>query len=462
MKNKYQTLAGNTMKLGIGTFGSKLLVFLMVRFYTEYLSPADYGTADLITQTANLLIPLVSLGITDAVFRFAMDETENADCVFTAGLRIITAGSLILAVLAYLLTANGLADTAWLIAAFMIASNFHSLCAQFIRARGEMTLFAVQGLMNTVLVIALNILFLAVFRFGVTGYVMSTAAADTITTVYLVIRARLWKSVTGSHAEGLLTRMLRYCVPLIPTAVFWWITSVSDRYMITAWIGKSANGFYAVSSKLPTILTVLSTIFMDAWLFSAVTERRSGDEAHMLFYGSVWKTFLAGMVLSAAGVIAFSQPAMLLLADEEFFDAWLYVPVLCLAMVFSAFSTFLSSVYVVSKKSSLSFWTAMLGAASNVILNLLLIPRIGIMGAAIATFVSYVLVFLVRAISIKKLFPFPLALPTVIIDILILAVQAAAITLQVHGWIPIQAACITALLIFNAKPLLLAIKKLFG
>lgn len=56
MRNKYQTLAGNTVKLGLGTFGSKLLVFLMVRFYTEYLSPADYGTADLITQTANLLL----------------------------------------------------------------------------------------------------------------------------------------------------------------------------------------------------------------------------------------------------------------------------------------------------------------------------------------------------------------------------------------------------------------------
>lgn len=80
MRNKYQTLAGNTVKLGLGTFGSKVLVFLMVRFYTEHLSPADYGTADLITQTANLLIPLLSLGITDAAG------------VFTAGLFVVLAG----------------------------------------------------------------------------------------------------------------------------------------------------------------------------------------------------------------------------------------------------------------------------------------------------------------------------------------------------------------------------------
>ena len=92
MQNKYQRLAGNTVKLGLGTFGSKVLVFLMVRFYTEYLSPADYGTADLITQTANLLIPLLSLGITDAVFRFVIDEAEGAAGIFTTGFFVLLAG----------------------------------------------------------------------------------------------------------------------------------------------------------------------------------------------------------------------------------------------------------------------------------------------------------------------------------------------------------------------------------
>ena len=69
--NKYKTLVSNTMLISLGTFGSKLLVFFMVRFYTSYLTPADYGTADLITQTANLLIPIASLDVAEGVFRFA-------------------------------------------------------------------------------------------------------------------------------------------------------------------------------------------------------------------------------------------------------------------------------------------------------------------------------------------------------------------------------------------------------
>ena len=271
MRNKYQTLAGNTVKLGLGTFGSKVLVFLMVRFYTEHISPADYGTADLITQTANLLIPLLSLGITDAVFRFVMDETEDAAGVFTAGLFVVLAGGALAVVLALL--ADAALEGAWLIAAFIIASNFHTLAAQYIRAKGDMTCFAVLGLINTALVIGLNILFLAVLRLGVTGYVLSAVAADVLTTGYLVLRTKLWKSLKKPE-KGTLSRMLKYCVPFIPTATFWWITSVSDRYMITVWLGNAANGIYAVAAKLPTILTVLSSVFMEAWLFSAVTERQ--------------------------------------------------------------------------------------------------------------------------------------------------------------------------------------------
>ena len=449
------------MKLGLGTFGSKVLVFLMVRFYTEHLSPADYGTADLITQAANLLIPLLSLGITDAVFRFVMDETEDAAGVFTAGLFVVLAGGTLAVVLALL--ADAAPEGAWLIAAFIISSNFHAPAAQYIRAKGDMTCFAVQGLINTALVIGLNILFLAVFRLGVTGYVLSTVAADVLTTGYLVLRAKLWKS-RKKPEKGTLSRMLKYCVLFIPTATFWWITSVSDRYMITVWLGN------AVAAKLPTILTVLSSFFMEAWLFSAVTERQEGEVAHLQFYASVWRTFVAGMVLSASGVIAFSRLLVRLLAEEEYFDAWQFVPVLCLAMVFAAFSTFLSSVYVVLKKSSLSFWTALLGAGSNVILTLILIPRIGVMGAALATLASYILVFFVRAVSIRRLLPFPLAVPIVTLDAGLLSAQALLASPLISRWFPRWASCwfpaqaplVFLLLILNAKPLLLTAKKLFG
>ena len=135
-------------------------------------------------------------------------------------------------------------------------------------------------------------------------------------------------------------------------------------------------------------------------------------------------------------------------------------------MVFAAFSTFLSSVYVVLKKSSLSFWTVLLGAGSNVILTLILIPRIGVMGAALATLASYILVFFVRAVSIRRLLPFPLAVPIVTLDTGLLSAQALLASPLISRWasccFPAQAPLVFLLLILNAKPLLLTAKKLFG
>ena len=87
--DKYRTLAANTALISIGMFASKFLLFFMVRFYTAYLSPSDYGTADLITQTANLLIPVVSFGITDGVFRFAMDSPSLRKNVFSSGILVL-------------------------------------------------------------------------------------------------------------------------------------------------------------------------------------------------------------------------------------------------------------------------------------------------------------------------------------------------------------------------------------
>lgn len=272
--NCYQTLAANTALMSIGTFGSKLLVFLMVRFYTGYLTPAEYGTADLITQTANLLIPLVSLDITDGVFRFAADRNSGRADVFSVGFRIITLGSLLMqAALALAKDIPVVHSYGLLLATFVIASCYHALCAHFVRAKGNTALFAVQGLFNTALFIGLNILFLSVFNWGIRGYVLSTTVANVITTVFLVWKERLWRYLRFERNRDLQRSMLRYCIPLIPAAIFWWIMGVSDRYMVNWFLGSDANGIYAVAYKIPTILTILAAVFMDAWQLSAIAER---------------------------------------------------------------------------------------------------------------------------------------------------------------------------------------------
>ena len=175
--------------------------------------------------------------------------------------------------------------------------------------------------------------------------------------------------------------MLTYCVPLIPTAVFWWIMGVSDRYLVKWFVESDANGIYAVAYKIPTILTILATVFMDAWQLSAIAE--SGDRrAQARFYARVWDAFFSAVCLCAGGIIAFSPLLIRLLAAESYYDAWRYIPILTLSMIAAAFSNFMGSVYVVTKKSTASLWISLAAAAANIALDLFLIPRIGVQSAA--------------------------------------------------------------------------------
>ena len=462
--NKYKTLLSNTLLISLGTFGSKILVFFMVRFYTGYLTPSDYSTADLITQTANMLFPIISLGITEGVFRFALDNERGRRSIFTAGFEVITAGSLLFVIAVPILcTVKSFKGYVWLIVVYTMASCYHSLCAQFVRAIGKTALFAVQGIINTSLVIGLNILFLSMLKIGVTGYVLSVVLADFLSTVFLFVKERLWRQFTPHPKKAAFIKMLKYSIPLIPTTIFWWITSVSDRYMVNGFIGQYANGIYTVSYKIPTILTLVSTIFMQAWQFSAVAESHGDKNEHIKFFSGVWRSFQAVMFLAGAAIIAFSKPAIRILAAKNYYEAWKYIPVLSLAMVFTAFTSFAGTVYVVTKQSGMSFITALAGALINIILNFILIPSpLGVQGAAIATFVSYLAVFIIRTVNIKKYLPFNTYNRYITANTIIIIIETVFAVAELPFWIPVQAICNLLIALLNFKFLIACIKKMLS
>lgn len=463
-KSKYELLINNTLLISIGTFGSKILTFLMTRFYTEALTPSDYGEADLIIQTANLLIPLVSAGIADGVFRFVLEtddeHTAKRKSIFSAGFYTISAGTAILAALSSFISIPGfLSEYKWLLIWFISASCYHSLCAQFIRGEGKTRLFAYQGVLNTVLVIVFSILFLSVFEAGTRGYIISIALADSICALYLAAGQKLWRLMDIHLKSGMWRKMMRYSLPLVPAALFWWITSVSDRYMITWFLGSGANGIYTVASKIPAIITLISGMFLEAWQFSAVRESRGSRRSYISFYTNIWSMFLTVMFIGGSIIIAFSPAAIRLLAASEYYSAAEYLPILTAAAILSSLVSFMGSVYIVTKRSSLSFLTTAAGAVFNIILNFLLIPtHLGIYGAAVATLCSYLLSFLIRIISIRNILPFRIYGGRLFMSILIIAVQIISSSWGGHLNTGIQLSCFLSLAAINIHPLIAYVK----
>ena len=459
--DKYKKLLSNTLILTIGTFASKLLVYFLMPLYTAILSTEQYGTADLITNAANLLIPFCCIGITHGVFRFAADEDENNKVIFSSGISVLLISSAAFLLISPFISFIPYFESyAWLIALYVVSSNFHTIVKEYIRAKGKMKLYAVQSIVGTVLVIAFNLLFLIPMKLGVVGYVLSVAVADAVGTIFLIFYEKLYGDFSFKLVSKIkIKEMLKYSLPMMPTTVIWWITNVSDRFIVTAICGSAENGLYSAAYKIPTIIALVAGVFNEAWQLSAISESKDKIEVSN-FFSSVFERYQAILFLGCSFIIPFTPLGARILLKESYFSAWSFMPVLLVATVFSSLVTFIGTIYTVKKRTTMSLITAAFGAVLNIVLNILMIPSMGAQGAGIATAISYFTVFVFRAIHSKKFMPFNLKAWKVILNTFIVVVQIIFMVLSLPYNIVVQILMIGLICLINGKSLISAFLKI--
>lgn len=453
--DKYKNLAKNTMVFAIGTLSSKLLVFFLLPFYTRVLPKGDYGAVDVVVQTCNLLIPIATLGITHAIIRFGLDKLSDKRSVFTLGLFTVFCGFGFLLLFWPLVgQISFLSEYVGYIYFYILTASLQMLCAEFVRVRGMVRFYAIDGVFRTVLTILLNVLFLGVFRMGTVGYLLATILTDFVSMLLLFFVGKLYRFISPKSAKADLAKnMLRYAIPMIPNTICTWIVNISDRYIISFIIGVAANGLYAVSNKVPTILIHVANIFSGAWQISAVTE----EEERERFFTRVFKMYSAIAFLSASALIATAQITTRMLAAPDYFEAWKCVPFLVMGTMFACLASFLASVYMVEKKSQYTFLTTLLGAVTNVVLNMIMIPHLGANGAAIATFISYLVMFLVRFFHTQQWIKIRCNLMQFALCSVLVLLQCILILAELPYYLLYQAVLFVLVFLFNMKPLFSAL-----
>lgn len=457
--DKYKRLLSNTALFALSSFSSKVLVFLLMPFFTRVLELGDFGDANLITKYAQLLIPLVSVGIANAVIRFGLDKAYDKAAVFTGGLAAIGMGSVLFFALYPLLDRLLLLGShLWLLYAYVLMSVLRNLCSQFVRAKQYTRLYAVDGLLNTVLYLTFVVVFMGLLKWGIAGYVLATAAADACSGLFLFLVADLKRYLLPSRFDGrIFKEMLRYAAPLIPAGMFWWITNTSDHVFVTHMIGSEANGLYETAYRVPNIINLFATIFTEAWQLSAVTDGDRSNPQRTRFFSRVFQSYQALLFICAAGLIYFSKVVVICLTasfDSPYYPAWQYIPLLVIATTFACFVSFMGSVYMVERRSGMSFVTMLVGAVLNLILNFLLIPDYGPQGAAFATFASYLVVFFLRAVSTRHYIPLDLDPTRIGISSFLLFFEAYLMVKEVRYW-PVFCALVGGMVIaYNVLPLL--------
>ena len=331
-QNRYKKLMGNTLIFAIGTFSSKVLVFLMLPYYTNILSTGEYGTVDALINVGQLMIPIASVGINNAVIRFGLEKGTDKSSVFSSGLYTILMGFVCLAAVSPVLTLlmDFMSGYTIAVLAFVLASSLRTLCIQFALSLGYNKMYAANGIGNTFLNVILNIILLPHFR--IMGYLMANIIADLVMGLVMFVLAKehqyLISPMSRKMDRGLSKRMRKYALPLVPQTVCQWIINMSDRYMIILFINTQANGLYAAANKIPNILLIVANLFADAWQISAVKE--SDPKEQVAFFSKVLGAYSSIAFIGSSGLIMISKVVMTFMVGKDFFISWRYIPVLTL------------------------------------------------------------------------------------------------------------------------------------
>lgn len=395
-------LAKNTAIFAIGNVASRLISFFLVPLYTNILTTAEFGVVDLVTTLCTVLAPILILNINEAVMRFALDKGADYKKIMSTGLTIFV-GAIFLGIL--VIPASSLFSE---VAPYSVYIYFYTvtmagsqlfLC--YLRGKENIALYSVGSVLQTTIIAMFNILFLAVLHKEITGYFLAYIISNVITILFAFIAGNVREVIRDYKFDIKLTKaMATYSVVLIPNTFMWWIMNSSDRVMVTSMIGVAANGIYAVSYKLPSLVSTLTGIFNQAWSYSAIREDGAEDENE--YNNMVFKRLISIVMLLSIALLTIVKPFLRLYVGIDYYSAWKYTPFLILGSAYLTLATFMATSYTVHKDSFGYLFSATFGAALNISLNFVLIPIVNVYGAAFATCISYIAVFAFRLVHTKK------------------------------------------------------------
>lgn len=388
---RYKYLAGNIALFSIGNFVSKILVFLLVPLYTGVLTQEEYGIADILQVTLLLLVPALTQNIAEAALRFGIDRSDRRRSILKIGLKYVGIADVIVAVLAVaanLLPLNAEYGRYILMFAVLYAANsLYEFLIMYFQGAEKVPVVVVGSISSTSIMIVSNLIFLLVLRTGLFGYVFSQVCAFLLACVIMLFLGNRNIDKTEEADDDIEKEMLEYSRPMLLYSTAAWINNASDRYIVAWLCGAAVNGLYGVAYKIPAILSVFQRVFAQAWQMSATKTYK--DENSSEFFSGMYRFYNSFMVLGCSVLILFVRLIAMLLFKKGFYEAWKFVPPLLISVIFGALTGFLGSICLAHKDSKSMGIATGIGAAFNVILNIISIPYLGAMGAAWATAVSY-------------------------------------------------------------------------
>ena len=406
-KNRIAFLLGNTLVFALGGLAIKAVSLVLMPLYTTALTAGEYGTAELLNSAIEIVLPLLSAGVVEALYRFSIDDDVPKDELFADSL-VVLGGGVVCAG-----AACALGHVLWNMehaGSFFVL--FCSVCVfkattQLARGLGHVRRFVAYGLINALAMVVSTYLLLVRAHLGVEGYLWSFTIGYLVGGLVAFLGSAEYRLLAPFRFDrALLRRMLVYSLPLVPNLLSWWLVSVSGRYVVLWGSGLAAAGLFTAASKMPSLINIVASVFQQAWQYSTAREIDSPDRG--AFFGSVLRGYSLATLSTAGLVIALNRPISRVMLQAEFAEGWRYVPLLMLVASFGVISIFFESFYQALKNSGVLMASTALGAGVNVVLGVALVPFMGPWGVGLAGAVAYMLVLVVRARDLRRRINLPI------------------------------------------------------
>lgn len=403
--NKTESLLKNILLFLISNFLPRAIVFFMVPLYTYCLTTEQYGTVDLMITTIHLLQPFLTIQMQDAMLRFSMEKANNPSDVLTIGVRTCIIGAILLCAVCLVGSLSGIIPlNSTYVVLFLImyfTSSIKTIMSYFCRGINKIGILTSSNIILTIVTVLCNLVFLLVFKWNINGYLLSTCIGNSTGLLTMFFGAGLYRYIKFRPKDKTLTKsIICFSIPMVFSALSWWINTSLDKYVLKFFWSSSAVGLMAVAYKIPTILSLFGTTIANAYSISAIRNFDKDDTDG--FLGKSYSMINIVFVMMCSGLMLFNMLIAKILFLEDFFVAWKIVPPLLMSALFSQLSLTLEQFYISIKKTKIISATAVTGASLNAILNFLLIPRFAAYGAAVATASSFFLAWAIRYFILRK------------------------------------------------------------
>lgn len=395
------------------TFISGGLGFFLLPLYTRILSPADYGSLDLLTIFGGMVSVVIALEISQAVARFFTGELDPVRKVLIASSAFwFTLACYSLFALLMLLNTNPLAnlimgaagmEDAFQIGIIYIWSNglFYLIQNQF-RWELRSINYAIVSLFMSFVTALVSVWLAYVMEWGLegilTGMVFGSLAGTSLGIWWLR------KSIRFCFDSSLLQEMLLFSIPLVFSSLTVWLSTYIDRIMINHYLSVDELGLYSIGLRIALVGGLLIVGFRGAITPLIYMYYREEQTPHHL--ANIFRLFVFCVLIVFLVLSLFAIDIVKLLTTEAFYGSSVVVVYLVPAVLLTNMYIFAPGAGI-AKKTHYFIWINLAGALLNLFLNILLIPPLGIVGAALATFISSIVLFAMYMIVSQKLYYVP-------------------------------------------------------